>query len=337
MAPRNKKNVPAPARKIAAQRVKSRRRRRPATQRSPLAALIVRGVNAILSAVPAAKIFQPVTDFMFKSFGFTSAAIDSDTVSANAVLFGMGAAFAVPLSAIIENAPILAKHHDGNKVQLYTNFTHGQLLQIRVTLRPIGELAHRQGNVALAFIPYTTSASGSYYDANVDIPHIQDVLIVPGAVQGSGTRTLSVNYRSRGQQFSSMPHPLETEIGLVLVSYEDLSRNKGSEFAPEDFGAELIISGAVKLSNPLPHVGYSAVKCDVVDKLANKTVRLGDYTVSNGECEDLGSSVKITGQFLKSTFSHTKHDVIKIGPGPHQSEGSPASMISMFEAAAFNA
>lgn len=338
MAPR-KKIHPVPARKIATQRVKQRRRRRPAnSQRTPLGSLIVKGVNAILSAIPAAKVFKPVTDFMFKSFGLATGSelITTESISATVSVYGLGAAFAVPLSAIIENSPILAKHHQGNKVQLYTNFTHGQLLQIRVTVRPTGELAHRQGNIALAFIPYTTSESGSYYDQNVDIPHLQDVLLVPGAVQGSGTRTLSVNYRSRGLQFSSLPHPLTTEIGLVLVSYEDLSRNKGTDFEAEDFGAEIIISGAVKLSNPLPHVGFSAVDCNVIDKIESKTIRIGNYTVSNGECEDRGDKLHVTGDFSFSKLTRN-NDVLKEEPRFDPPVGSPLSVISMLGAAALDA
>lgn len=337
MAP-HKKNRFRPAQKVATKRIKQRRRRPTTNQRTPLASLIVKGVNAIISAIPVAKIFQPVTDFMFKSFGLSigSVPVTAETVSASVAVYGLGAAFAVPLSAIIENAPILAKHHSDNKVQLYTNFTHGQLLQIRVTVRPIGELSHRQGNVALAFIPYTTSESGRYYDQNVDIPHLQDVLLVPGAVQGSGTRTLSVNFRSRGPQFSSLPHPLETEIGLVLVSYEDTSRNSGKEFAAEDFGAEIIISGAVKLSNPLPHVGYATVSCDVHDKLASKTIRVGNYTVSNGVCEDSGMSVKVSGVFTPSKIT-PNNDVKKEELRIDHPGGSPLSVISMLEAAALDA
>lgn len=335
MAPR-RKNYSGPARKIAIKQ--SRKRRRPPTsgQRTALGSLIVRGVNALMCAVPAAQIFKPVTDFMFKAFGLATGEITSATISATVAVYGLGAAFAVPLSAIIENAPILAKHHNGNKVQLYTNFTHGQLLQIRITVRPIGEASHRQGNLALAFIPYTTSESGSYYNSNTDIPHIQDVLLVPGAVQGSGTRTLSVNYRSRGQQFSSLPHPLTTEIGLVLVSYEDLSRNSGGMFSAEDFGAEIVISGAVKLSNPLPHVGYSAVDCDVKDKLENKNIRIGNYTVSNGKCEDTDEGVLVTGSFSLSPFTHPV-GIRKEELRECYSEGSPASMITMLEAAGLDA
>lgn len=337
MAP-HKKNRLRPAQKVATKRIRQRRRRPTVNQRTPLASLIVKGVNAIISAIPAAKIFQPVTDFMFKSFGLSVAdvPVTAETVSASVAIYGMGAAFAVPLSAIIENSPILAKHHNGNKVQLYTNFTHGQLLQIRVTVRPIGELSHRQGNVALAFIPYTTSESGRYYDQNVDIPHLQDVLLVPGAVQGSGTRTLSVNYRNRGPQFSSLPHPLETEIGLVLVSYEDTSRTDGKDFSAEDFGAEIVISGAVKLSNPLPHVGYSAVNCDVKDKLTSKIIRVGNYTVTNGDCEDSGMYVKVSGVFTPSKLT-PQFNVKKEELRTDHPEGSPLSVISMLEAAALDA
>lgn len=334
MAPR-KKNYPVAARKIAARRFRPKRRRQVA-QRTSAASLIVKGVNAVLNAIPAAKIFQPVTDFMFKSFGFSDQLISETTVSATVVLYGLGAAFAVPLSSIIENCPIIPKHHDGNKVQLYTNFTHGQLLQLRVTLRPTGELSHRQGSIALAFIPYTTQESGSYYNQNVDIPTLQDVLLVPGAVQGSGTRTLSVNHRSRGLQFSSLPHPLTTEIGLVLVSYEDLSRNKGSDFSVEDFGVEIVISGTVKLSNPLPHVGYSAVNCDVHDKLISKTVRIGNYTVANGTCEDKEGKAYITGNFFQSTFTRQVNGQKKELGSDHP-QGSPISVISMLDAASLDA
>lgn len=333
MAPR-KKNRPTPARKVGVRRLRQRKSRSN-NQRPTSGSLIVKGVNTILSAIPAAKIFKPITDFMFKSFGFSATKISSDSVSATVVIYGLGAAFAVPLSAIIENTPIIPKHHADNKVQLITNFTHGQLLQIRVTVRPIGELSHRQGNIALAFIPYTTEQSGKYYDQNVEIPHLQDVIIVPGAVQGPGTRTLSINYRCRGTTYASLPHPLTTEIGLVLISYEDLSRNVGTDFSAEDFGAEVIISGTVKLSNPLPHVGYSQVDCDVIDKIATKTIRIGDYTVHDGECEDKGSSVQVSGRFVHASF--TPNSVLKKKElGADHPQGSP-SIAEMLEAAALDA
>lgn len=326
MAPR--KATFATARKIAARRVKPKKQRR-TPQRSPLGSLIVKGVNAIMSAIPAAKIFKPMTDFLFKSVGFTSDTLRSGRFTATTVIYGLGAAFGLPLSSIIENAPILAKHHDGNKVQLFTNFTHGQLLQVRITVRPIGQLAHRQGNIALAFIPYTTSESGRYYTGStVDIPTLQDVLVVPGAVQGSGTRTLSINYRARGLQFCNTPHPLTTEIGLVLIGYQDLSRNKGSEFDAEDFGAEVIISGAVRLSNPLPHVGYAAVPCGLSDKLADKTIRIGEYYVSDGKCEVKDDRVKVTGVFTPSPFAHRMRNTLEEHLGFDGSQGSPSSLVS---------
>lgn len=330
MAPR--KTTYAPARKIAARRVKHKKPRR-TSQRSPLGSLIVKGVNALMSAIPAAKIFAPITDFLFKSVGFTTAVITPGRFSATTLVYGLGAAFALPLSSIIENTPILAKHHASNKVELYTNFTHGQLLQVRVTVKPIGELAHRQGNLALAFIPYTTSESGSYYGSNVDIPTLQDVLLVPGAVQGSGTRALSVNYRARGLQFCNMPHPLTTEIGLVLIGYHDLSRNKGSDFGAEDFGAEVIVSGAVRLSNPLPHVGYAAVPCNVSDMLASKLMRIGDYTVSDGKCEVMDDCLKVTGIYSRSPFARSTEEHLR----PDESLGSPSSVVSMLNDATLNA
>lgn len=342
MAPR--KTSYAIARKVAAKRLKRRlKQRRTPAQRTGLGSLIVKGVNALMSAIPAAAIFRPITDFLFKEVGFTHSSVSPGTsdFSATVAVYGLGAAFAVPLSSIIENSPIIAKHHDSNKVKLYTNFTHGQLLQIRVTLRPIGELAHRQGNIALAFIPYTTSSSGSYYDTNVDIPTLQDVLLVPGAVQGSGTRSLSVNYRARGLQFCAMPQELVTEIGLVLIGYHDLSRNKAGSFSAEDFGAEVIISGTVKLSNPLPHVGYASVDCTIGDKLASRTIRVGDHTVSEGKCEVMDDCLKVTGRYSLSPFARSRQlpMLIKTEDHPRSDvpEGSPSSMISMLEDATLNA
>lgn len=203
------------------------------------------------SLIPAAKIFSPIADFLFKSVGFTQAAITPSTVMATTYIYGMGAAFAVPLSAIIENSPIFARMHAGNKANLLTSFTHGQLLQIRVSLRPTCELS------------------------------LQDVLLVPNAVQGTGARTITVNYRARGMNYCCLPHPLSTEIGLVLVGYQDLSRNKGTDFDAEDFGAEIIISGTVRLSNPIPHVGYEQVPCVVHDKLATKMIRVNNLAILN--------------------------------------------------------
>lgn len=338
MAPR--KTTYAPARKIAARRVKRKKPRRN-IQRSPLGSLIVKGVNAIMSAIPAAKVFAPLTDFLFKSVGFTPATgVLPGYSNATTLIYGLGAAFGLPLSSIIENTPILVKSHvtGSSKVQLVTNFTHGQLLQVRITVRPIGELAHRQGNLALAFIPYTTSESGRYYSgSNVDIPTLQDVLLVPGAVQGSGTRTLSINYRARGLQYCNMPHPLATEIGLVLIGYQDLSRNKNAEFGAEDFGAEVIVSGAVRLSNPLPHVGYSTVACDVSDKLASKFMRIGDYSVSDGKCEVLDDCLKVTGMFSVSPFARRMTFTLEEHLGPDELQGSPSSVVSMLSDATLNA
>lgn len=334
MAPRKASNTST--RKVTARRAKRNSKPRRTSQRA-LGSLIVKGVNALMSAIPAANIFSPITDFLFKSVGFTKSSITLGFCDTITVIYGLGAAFAVPLSSIIENTPILAKHHDGNHVQLFTNFTHGQLLNIRITVRPIGELAHRQGNLALAFIPYTTQESGRYYDSHVDIPTLQDVLLVPGAVQGSGTRTLSVNYRARGLQYCNMPHPLNTEIGLVLIGYQDLSRNKGTDFGAEDFGAEIIISGAVKLSNPLPHVGYEAVSCTISDKLARKVIRVGEYTVSDGKCEVKGDCMKVTGIYSVSPFARKMLHSLEEHPRFDEPEGSPSSVVSMLKDATLNA
>lgn len=335
MAPRKASH--APARKVAARRLKRNSKPRRTPKRS-LGSLIVKGVNALMSAIPAANIFSPITDFLFKSVGFTvGVEVPGFYTDKVTYIYGLGAAFAVPLSAIIENTPILVKHRDGNHVSLYTNFTHGQLLNIRITVRPIGELAHRQGNLALAFIPYTTEESGSYYDSHVDIPTLQDVLLVPGAVQGSGTRTLSVNYRARGLQYCNLPHPLTTQIGLVLVGYQDLSRNKGSGFGAEDFGAEVIVSGVVKLSNPLPHVGYDNVSCAVSDKLAGKQMRIGEYTISDGKCEVKEDCILMTGMFSPSPFAHKMKHSLEEHLGPDEPEGSPSSVVSMLKDATLNA
>lgn len=305
MAPR-KQAKPAPNRKIAVRRPRRQRRQR---QNPTLGSLIMRGVNALMSVTPAANILRPVADFAFKTFGFSSSKITSTVIggeikfSGSAVIYGLGAMVSVPLSTIIENCPTVVRAHSTdtdttkNRLSLISAFSHGQLLQIRITARPIGQLSTRQGDIALCFIPYTTESSADYYKDNAQIPKLQDVLAVPGAVQGPGSRTLTVNYRARGAtDYCARPHTLETEIGVFMIAFQDLSRNKGNDFGPEDFGVEVIISGAIRLSNPIPHAGYANIKCDVVDRCSNLTIRVDNVSYADGEYDGNGvESVQYSG------------------------------------------
>lgn len=305
MAPKRKIASAAP-RRIAARRLVRRRRTRKQGNSSNVswASLIVKGVNTLLSVVPGAKIFAPVADFAFKSLGFTTAQlnINGNVVSGTTYVFGSSAAFFIPLSTLIQDSPSLVRaNRDDNIAQkdIITGYSHGQLLQIRVTARPIGQLAYRQGNWALAYIPFASSESQKFYEDNVTVPTLRDVLCIPGAVQGPGTRPLSTNYRARRNTYDALTHPLQTYIGMVMICYEDLSRNKGSEFGPEDFGAELIVSGVVRLANPIPHAGWSQIDCRVKDNLKGVSVRVNQHVLTDARMEPSGDALQFTGTMVQ--------------------------------------
>lgn len=256
-------------------------------------------MNTLLSVVPGAAIFRPVADFAFKSLGFSKLLdVQGDSITASTYVFGSSAAFFVPLTTLIQDSPTMIRaNRTDNLAQkdIITTFTHGKLLQIRVTARPIGQLAYRQGQWALAYLPFSTLESETFYNENTTIPTLRDVLAIPGAVQSSGTRQLTTNYRPRRATFDSMVHPLTTNIGLVMICYEDLSRNKGSEFGPEDFGAEIIIHGTVQLFTPMPHAGWAQYDCRVTDKLAQFSIRVNQHTLRDARMVPSGDALSVTG------------------------------------------
>lgn len=301
MAPKRTKIISTSRRTAIKQAKRRRRPTRPAMTFS-LGSLLVKGVNTLLSVIPGAKIFAPVADFAFKSIGLKQGiTVDGDFVAGTTLIYGVSAAFTVPLSTIIQDsAQMIRSTRTDNTAQkdIITAYSHGRLLQIRVHARPIGQLSYRQGTWALAFIPFSAQESEAFYAANTSPPTLRDVLCIPGAVQGSGTKPLTVNYRARRNTFDALTHPLDTKIGMVMVTYEDLSRAKGEDFGPEDFGVEIIISGAVYLSTPIPHAGWSKIDCRVKDELAEVSLRVGDHVIRDAEMMSDGGALRFSGTLV---------------------------------------
>lgn len=302
MAPQRK--TPTSVKRRASARRSTKRRPQRKSGNGSLASFIVKGVNTLLSIVPGAAIFRPVADFAFKSLGFSKDFVAiGESFTATTFVYGSSAAFTIPLTTLIQDSPFMVRANRSDNLaqkDILTTFTHGKLLHIRVTARPIGQLSYRQGQWALAYLPFSTLESETFYSMNTTIPTLRDVLAIPGAAQASGTRQMSVNYRPRRATFDSMVHPLTTKVGLVMICYEDLSRNKGSEFGPEDFGAEIIIHGAVQLYTPMPHAGWAQFDCKVKDELDQFSIRINEHTLRDARMVPSGDALKVTGTVVRS-------------------------------------
>jgi hypothetical protein len=296
---------------------RTRRKFRTASARSGLGSILVNGFRTILASLPASRITTPVADFVFRALGFTSSPVDIDPANGNFRVtaqnqIGVKGGFSLKPKAFMATArgvTVDGPVTDGNPntVNVISSFHEYRFVSVKIVAKPTSATGSYVGNWALGFYPYIKEddATNLAFALNNYFPY-SSVIRAPVRSVGALKDTLTVRYYFRlSDGFAYQFHDVDTAFGMVLVAYENYSREKVSENIPvTEFGCTMecsakiickqgyISSNAAKFNT---HIDSPLSKHHLVCTATGTVVAYDDHRIEDGVLEGCCSTLTTVG------------------------------------------
>lgn len=233
---------------------------------------MARGVRTLLSILPGSKLKGGIADFKFRSMGVTDdvTVLDPKTCSVTGTKYviGLTALFHLALKDIMIDS--FSHGTRLNAADWVTNFEGGRLLSLEIVVIPQARLSQRQGQLAVAFIPFRSKEEVDYYNKTKQGMSYEQVKLIPGSKSASALQTIRLSFTPRasdGRLFFDIG--LNDQIGAVSIGFEQTNRISYGRFPLDVFSCTVTVSGVVELQRPheVPYASKFARKLD--DKLSH--------------------------------------------------------------------
>lgn len=265
------KNIAHKRSSLKTRKTKLRRNGKQSTNTTGFGSLVAKGIRTLLSTLPGSTLTVGIADFVFKSLGYTESfqVSEDGAFTAQMKVTALTANFHIALKDVLFDS-----YTHGTKLNTTTwtsNYQSGRLISLQVKIVPETPYGERRGVLGAAFIPFRTEEENTWYDSNAAGVLIEQLKRIPGAKTGPAGRTITLNFRPKatdGRLHFDMP--LKAEIGAVVISFDQTSRDAYSMFTADQFSAMVYISGAVKLQRPQEEPNQIAYARKIDDKLASK-------------------------------------------------------------------
>lgn len=209
---------------------------------------IVPFARTLLSYLPGQAVVKPVSDFVFRGLGLSSAKLDSNAVDGVSTLSGVdlsivgcGALFRVYTSDFLSGSRECIRYESRKEIETTVSAVRLHYVKMRIiNPTPSGT---RQGQWCAAFIP-ERSPWDIFSERRVPMTY-RDVCQLPGAVIGPATRDLVLFHRFRilSGERSALDLGAGDSVGWVVITFEDLNREGYHEFTPGQFQCSVELSG----------------------------------------------------------------------------------------------
>lgn len=294
------------------------KRRRPgngrsATKRMSVPSFIFEGAKTLVGSIPGiGPLLANIADFGFKALGITKTPIFSATQSFAAEeteVFGLGADMVLPMATPWKNSELCTVQASSSALlpTYQSAFTTVKLVNIQIKLLPSSKVSDRQGEWAMVFVPFLGPEDILEHKIQArtgDVPTFNGVCRSPGAVYGSASRPLVLNYSTRSNAYLQMFHSEDTFIGALRIAYQDTLRDRFIGFTASEVAPEVQISGHMIPGN-MARTGMHTIQHRPWDNIQSTAMSLvsgnGHRVISlqkdaNFKCIENGTNCKVTGQ-----------------------------------------
>lgn len=264
-------------RKRLPRKKKTTRQRRRKNTTHTIGNLIAHGVTNLLGYVPGAAYLKDLASFVFQQFGWNGLRTYYDPEFYGDINWlGMSCRFAINYVVLAVNCHlgITTSHQDNNKRQFLTQFEDCRLLNLRISIMPMCEQGSRQGLIAAVFVPFQSDSDEEHVARAT--PTFVDIMCTLGAKQGTASRPLTIDY-TPSSPWARDYHRADTSFGVFQAAYYDPQRlSPKTNFAVNEFNAEIRISGSIQFRKPLLEGGYTTFSPNLKPLVGGERVDLND-------------------------------------------------------------
>jgi len=271
--------------------------------------LIARGVKSLVSTIPVVGSFLgDISDFTFKAFGISNESITLNSSLKDVVVRNVSlcARFNITAAAILAGSRTSLAVDMGKAI--LSQYSDGRVISLTVRIIPSSILSKRSGDWHLGFQPFFNNDDenrGGIKDADW-MPTEQGIHRTFLSATGPANKPLVVTYKPvthDGRAF--VFNPLDSAYGQVSIRYDNYDRSSYTEFSPEDFSCDTIISGIIetRVSSSMPSTEYGAYKYSkfVLDKMKPNSMWLMNpkqymAKVEVESCKNDTGYCKVTGK-----------------------------------------